>query len=554
MIGYVVVLAMIVFGYSRDGCGALERAAYGRFERDLERLTEFEYDEGEAARAVAAFERGMCFGKNEWAGRPFLLENWQRFIVSQLFGWYRGDGTRRFRTAYVEVPRKNGKSELAAGLGLRMLLLDGEPTPEVYSAATARDQARIVYTRARNILQLSRPLNRLAVANRSAITSDFNGGVFQPLASDHNSLEGLNIHCAIVDELHAHRTRDVWDVLVSACGSRRQPLIFAITTAGVGRHGICWEMHEHAERVLTGTVEDESFFAYIAAADSDADWTAPSSWRAANPNLGVSLSESYLAGECRRAQAMTGYQNTFRRYFLNQWTEQVDRWLDMEKWRACANPATEEQLAGRDCYLGVDLSRVIDLTAMSAVFPPFETDPLWRVKTWAWAPQERILTRSAVDNVPYADWARDGYLTATPGNRVDYEFVTAAIKGCIERYNVREIGFDEWNATKWHTDLVAAGVQNLVGVPQRPRYLNAPCKELEGLVMQEKIGHDDNPVLNWCAGNVAIRIDANENIAPDKARSTERIDCVSALVTAMARALVHVQEEKAFSSSGILFL
>lgn len=297
----------------RTPCGRLERLCY---ERPAGAGLRFDGDE--ARRASGAFADLMRFGRNEWRNTPFILQPWQKFIVESLFGWKREDGTRRFRTAYIEVPRKNGKTELAAGIALKLLALDGEQTPEIYSAATKRDQARIVWQSAANILSQSPALRQWVDCNKQSIWCARNGGFFHSLSAEGHTLDGLNIHGAIVDELHAHRTRDVWDVITTARGSRRQPMVIAITTAGVGREGICWEQRNYSEKILDGIFVDDSHFVFIASAEKDMDWRLEETWRIANPNYGVSVKPEYVRDECTKAIQTPGYQNTFRRYNLNQ--------------------------------------------------------------------------------------------------------------------------------------------------------------------------------------------------------------------------------------------
>ncbi|MEN6533761.1 MAG: terminase TerL endonuclease subunit [Bryobacteraceae bacterium] len=534
--------------FARADCGRLERLGYDRHERDLCREDGLYYfDEVIADAAVRAIETRMRFGKAEWSGKPFILQPWQKFIVGQLFGWRReSDGSRRFRQAYVEIPRKNGKSELAAAIGLLLLAYDGEGAPEVYSAATKRDQAKLVFNAARNIIRQSPDLKKVLNSFKNVVECERNGGTFTPLSADANTLDGLNVHCAIVDELHAHRGRELWDVIVSACGARSQPLIFAITTAGVGREGLCYEIRERAERMLTRQAgfDNDALFAFIATCDKGDDWRDEATWRKANPNLGVSVKEEFLREQCRDAIASPAFQNSFRRYYLNEWCEQAERWVDMAAWRACEDKAFGsgqeewmERLTGRPCWVGVDLSKTTDLTAVSAVFPPEGDDERWRILCWGFVPNDRIEDRVRRDGVPYDAWARAGWLTRTPGNVVDYAYIAKRVAECAQRFDVREVCFDPWNATAWATGMMNAGHANLVEVRQGFKSLSPACYELDKWILSRAVGHNGDPVLNWCLSNVTIRRDANDNLAPDKARSTERIDYVSATLTAMSRAI-----------------
>ena len=538
--------------------GPLEALAYARHESDLQTGTArgLTFDNDAAIRAVSFYSDYLKFGKGEWVGNPFILEPWQEFIIASLYGWKRADGTRRFRHAYIEVPRKNGKTELGAGVALYQETFDNEGAPEVYAVATKREQARLVWNAAKSMVRQSRVLKDALRIYHSAISCDANNGTFQPLSSDSNTLDGLNISAAIVDELHAHKNRELWDVIISACGARRQPLIFSITTAGVGNSGICWEQRQDAEKILNGVFEDDSKFAFIACAEHEDDWTDEDIWKKANPNYGVSVKPEFIADECRRAQRTPAAINAFKRYYLNQWVNAAQSWLDIQKWKACAAPFDPEALDGRRCYGGLDLSRTTDLTAFALLFPPDagRDDPYWRALCQFWVPAEKIVERSRQDNVPYLAWVKDGWLHSTPGDVVDYAPVAEAVKSAATRYELVEVGFDPYNATKFYTDMIESGFEKLVEVRQGMITLSPAMKELERIILSANIRHVGNPVLDWCVSNVAPKEDHNGNIMPDKKRSKERIDGVSAMCTAMARAIQGVQAASVYEARGVLIL
>jgi phage terminase large subunit-like protein len=332
-----------------------------------------------AARHAIEFFGFLRHSKGEWAGQTFALAPWQAFVVGCLFGWQRSDGLRRFRTAYCAVSRKNGKSTLSAGIGLYLLVADGERGAEVYSAATTRDQARIVFDEAKRMVASSPALMRRVGILINNLHVAASAARFMPLSSDATSMDGLNVHGAIIDELHAHKSRHVVDVLETATGARRQPLLFEITTAGYDRHSICYEHHDYSIKVLESVIQDDSWFAFIAAADESDDWTDPAVWRKANPNFGLSVKADDLARKAEKAIALPGAQNAFRRMHLNEWTEQAERWIDMAAWDACDAPVDLDQLRGRPCFGGLDLSTTTDITALAWVFPPDHDDDLWRV-------------------------------------------------------------------------------------------------------------------------------------------------------------------------------
>ncbi len=345
-------------------------------------MSEFFFDKQAATMAVNFFERLLVHTKGEWSGQRFKLEDWQREqIICPLFGWKRKqDGTRRYRTAYIEIPRKNGKSTLAAGIGLFLLFADGEPGAEIYSAAADRDQASIVFDEAKRMVEQSHELGKRAEPYKRSIVVPSTYSVYRVLSAEAFSKHGLNAHGIIFDELHAQPTRELWDVLTTSSGARRQPLTVAITTAGFDRQSICWEQHEYARQVLEGVIEDPSFFAYISAADEDEDWLDEDVWRRANPNLGVTVKLDYLRNQARKAEQTPAYQNTFRRLHLNQWTQQETRWLDLQAWDRCAAPVNAKLLEGSICYGGLDLASSSDIASFVLCFPPEKGEP----ERYAW--------------------------------------------------------------------------------------------------------------------------------------------------------------------------
>jgi phage terminase large subunit-like protein len=498
------------------------------------------WDQAAADRTVEFIERFCRHHKGEWAGRYLLLNVWQKdHIIKPLFGWKRAsDGTRRYRIAYVEIPRKNGKSTKGAGVGLYLTAGDLEPGAEVYSSATKKDQAKIVHDTAKAMVKASPELRQYLKVLRNNIYCQVLGSKFEPVGADSDTLDGLNPHGNIVDELHAHRDRHVLDVLITGTGARRQPLTFIITTAGVyDPESIGWEIHDLAIKVLEGAIEDDTFFAFIAAADEGDDWRKPETWYKANPNLGVSLKEDYIRAECERAKSSPSYLNTFLRYHLNIWTQQRTRWISLEAWNACdATPITLEEFRGRDVYLGLDLSTKLDLTALAleATRPDGLVDYFWRF----YVPEELVLERTQKRLLPdYGAWVRDGYVTSTPGSVIDYEFIRSDILGISKVANIREIAFDPWNAQQLATQLAGDGFQ-MVEMRQGFRTLSEPSKAFEALVVSRRVRHGGNPVMRWMISNVTVRQDANGNIAPDKSSAAGKIDGVVSAIMARGRSIV----------------
>lgn len=514
------------------------RKAVERHVADLEHGHKrgLKFDPKEAREAIGFFEF-LRHSKGEWAGQVFELEPWQEFILWCLFGWKRADGLRRFRFAYVEVPRKNGKTTLAAGIGLYLFCASGEQGSEVYSCATKRDQARLCHSEATRMVKASPGLSQRIGVFRDNLHVTDTASKYEPLGADADTMDGLNIHGAIVDELHAHKSRKMLDVIDTATGSRREPLIFCITTAGNQGQSVCWEQHDYTQKVLDGVFDDDSHFGFIAHLDKDSDWTDPREWAKANPNYGVSVKADDLARKCEKAKRLPANQNAFLRLHLNVWTQQESRWLSLDDWDACPSKATWNKLRGRSCYMGLDLANTVDVAAAALVFPP-EDGGIWQVLVRFWIPETRILEKVQRDRVPYDAWVRDGLVTATEGNVIDYDYIRSDIAELADEFDIMEIGADPWNATQITTQLMGDG-HNVVPVRQGYFSLSAPTKFLEGLVISRKIDHGGNPVLRWMASNVAVMQDPAGNIKPAKDRSGEKIDGIAATVIGLARALVH---------------
>jgi phage terminase large subunit-like protein len=413
----------------------------------------------DAAQHVIDFFGFLKHSKGEWAGQVVELEPWQQFYLWVLFGWKREDGTRRFRTAYQEVARKNGKTTIAAGVGLYLFDADDEPGAEVYTAATKRDQARIAHSEATRMVKASPSLRRRIRTFKDNLNILDSASKFEPLGQDADSLDGLNVHGAILDEVHAHKNRDMFDILDTATGSRRQPLLFCITTAGFDRNSLCWELHEYTEKLLNGVLEDDSFFGVIYTLDAEekdeegnvtkaADsWEDESTWIKANPNLGVSKKLDDMQRKAIRAREMPTALNSFLRKELNVWTQSETKWLPVEAWKNCARMVDSEGLRGRICFGGLDLSSTTDISALVLVFPPESDDEPYQSICRFWIPQEAMRERSRRDRVPYDVWVRQGFMTATPGDVIDYDFIVAEVDELAQKYDISEIAFDRWGAT-----------------------------------------------------------------------------------------------------------
>lgn len=540
--------------------GKYERLSQERHERDLELSRQpgghprgLWFDAEAAERPIQFIENYCTHHKGEWAGKPLILDPWQKQIIRQVFGWMRADGTRRFRTAYWEEPRKNGKSTKAAGLGLYLTVGDREPGAEVYASATKKDQARIVWDEAAKTVRKSPNLQRFVRAFRNSLHCERLGSKFEPLGADSNTLDGLNPHGNIVDELHAHRDRGVWDVLDTAMGARRQPLTLVITTAGTySPESIGWQMHDYAQKVLEGVFEDDAFHAFIASADEppkgeEGYYFTEAAQRQANPGYGVSVKPAYLAEQAEKAQRQPHFTNEYLRLHLNVWTQQVTRWLSLERWTESdpvpvrENPrewalSREVALEGRKCWGGLDLSSKLDLSALVFAFPAEEGDELHLLARF-WLPEATVEKYGRKGMRHYAQWAKEGWLTVTPGDVIDYEFIRVEVKALAARYGLQELAYDPWGATDLATRLMGDGVP-MVECRQGFKTLSEPSKDLEARVVARKVRHAGNPPLRFCVSNAVVSTDSAGNIKPDKAKAADRIDGVVATVMALSRLIV----------------
>jgi len=527
----------------RRVCGRLEQLAVERHVRDLmqgpARGLDFNTDRAEHAIRFFSF---LQHSKGEWAGTPIALEPWQAFAIGSLFGWLRADGTRRFRIAFWEVARKNGKSTIAAGIGLYLFVADNEPGAEVYTAATKRDQARIVHSEAVRMVKASPSLSSRIRSVHDNLHIVGTASKYEPLGSDSDTSDGLNIHGAVIDELHAHKTRELWDVIETATGSRRQPLLFAITTAGQESESLCGQLHHYSRQVLEGTVQDDSHFAYLAELDPGDDWADPAVWPKANPNLGVSVKLDQLVEACEKAKSDPGSQNAFRRLRLNQWVSGTTAYIEPRIWQACAGLLGPAELlagmAGRSVYAGVDLASTIDLAALALVAVPEGEGPFDVVLRF-YMPEDaaRDPEKRRRDRVPYDLWVEQGWITATPGNVIDYGWIRKDLERFEAELQILQVGYDPWNATQFATEVGEEIGLEMVPIRQGVISLNAPTKELLKLAIALRLRHGGNPVLAWMAANLTVRVDSNGNVKPDREHSRAKIDGVVALIMALDRAL-----------------
>lgn len=486
----------------------------------------------ESGAKIVIFSTYLKHSKGKWAGTTVELEDWQCALLTILFGWKKANGLRRYKTVYLEIARKNGKTFLAAVVGLYLMVADKEAGAEIYAAATTRDQAKIVFDEATRMVSSSSALKKRITAYRNNLHIAGTATKFVPLGRDSKNLDGLNVHGAIVDELHAHKDSSVWDVLVTATGNRTQPMIFAITTAGFDKESYCYQLREYAISVLEKQRLDDSFFAAIFTLDEEDDWTNEETWVKANPNLGVTVSLDGLQDMAERAKAIQSEARNFKTKHLNMWLSSYFDWIDMVKWEACAQTINESSLVGRECYGGLDLSNTVDLTALVYIFPPIKNETAPIVISRCWIPQGKLDKKGVQDTVLYAQWAKDNHINVIPGEVIDYEFIYEQIRSDSKKFKIKEIGYDNWGSSSVYNTLSKENIE-MVAVGQGFKSMSGAMKELERLIISEKIIHNSNPVLTWNMRNVIAETDAAGNIKPNKAKSKNKIDLVVALIMAM---------------------
>ncbi len=496
------------------------------------------FDEAKAQRAVE-FIRCLKHTKGRWRGQPFDLLPWQETVIRDVFGTVKEDGYRQYNTAYVEIPKKNGKSELAAGVALYMTCGDNEWGAEVYGCASDRQQASIVFDVAVDMVEQCPALKKRIkpVMSVKRLVYKPTNSFYQVLSAEAYTKHGLNVHAVIFDELHSQPNRELFDVMTKGSGdARTQPLFFLITTAGTDRHSVCYEQHQKAEDILNGRKIDPTFYPVIYGASDDADWTSEEVWYQANPSLGHTIDISKVRNACLSARDNPAEENIFRQLRLNQWVKQSTRWMQMEKWDACAFPVDERELLGRECYGGLDLSSSIDITAFVLVFPPRDDTEKYIFLPYFWIPEENMVRRVRRDHVPYDVWEKQGFLETTEGDVIHYGFIENFIDNLGKKFHIREIAFDRWGAVQMVQNLEGLGF-TVVPFGQGFKDMSPPSKRLMELVLEKNVAHSGHPVLRWMMDNIFIRTDPAGNIKPDKEKSTEKIDGAVASIMALDRAM-----------------
>lgn len=496
------------------------------------------FDEAKARRTVE-FINCLKHTKGRWRGQPFELLPWQEKIIRDVFGTVKKNGYRQYNTAYVEIPKKNGKSELAAGVALYMTCGDNEWGAEVYGCASDRQQASIVFDVAVDMVDQCPALKKRIkpVMSVKRLVYQPTNSFYQVLSAEAYTKHGLNVHAVIFDELHSQPNRELFDVMTKGSGdARTQPLFFLITTAGTDRNSVCFEQHQKAEDIILGRKIDHTFYPVIYGAADEADWTSEKVWYDANPSLGYTIDIEKVRNACLSARDNPAEENIFRQLRLNQWVKQSTRWMQMEKWDACGFPVDERELLGRECFGGLDLSSTTDITALVLVFPPRTEDEKYILLPYFWIPEENMRLRVRRDHVPYDVWEQQGFLKTTEGNVIHYGFIEKFIEELGTRYNIREIAFDRWGAVQMVQNLEGLGF-TVVPFGQGFKDMSPPSKELMKLTLEQRLAHGGHPVLRWMMDNIFVRTDPAGNIKPDKEKSTEKIDGAVATVMALDRAI-----------------
>lgn len=496
------------------------------------------YDKKKADRAVTFIEN-LCHTKGKWAGTPFWLLPWQEQLIRDIFGIVKPDGNRQFRTAFVEICKKVGKSELAAAVALYLLYADNEPSAEVYGAAADRQQAFIVFDVAKQMVEMSPALMKRSklMGATKRIVNYSNAGYYQVLSAEVGGKHGFSVSGLVFDEIHTQPNRQLYDVLTKGSSDARQnPLHFIITTAGNDRHSIAYELHTKAVDILEGRRVDPTFYPVVYGLKDDEDWEDEANWYKVNPSLGYTVDIERLRDAYREAKQNPADEITFKWLRCNMWVSSTVAWIPDAIYMRGNEPIDMDALAGRDCYAGLDLSSTGDITALVLIFPPRDEEEKYVLLPYFWIPEETIPRRVKANSVPYDIWEKQGYIMSTEGNVIHYDFIEKFIMDLSEKYHILEIAVDRWNATQMIQNLEGEGF-TIVPFGQGFSSMSAPTKEFYRLLMEGRIIHGGNPVLRWMAGNVVIDTDPAGNIKVTKAKSKEKIDGIVAAIMALDRCI-----------------
>lgn len=486
--------------------------------------------------------------QGEAAGKRFWLSAFQKFIVGSLFGWYTAEGQRRYRIGFVEIGKGSGKTPLGAAIALYGLVADGEAGAEVYTAATSKDQAAICFNDAKEFARACGPLRDRLSIGLANIAYLAKSSYLRPVSAEGRGLDGKRPHVVIVDELHEHPSPVVYVKMRAGTKGRTRALILSITNSGFDKLTVCGEHHDYSIKVLQGVLENDSWFAYVAALDKNDDpLNDPACWIKANPNLGVSLTTQYLEEQVREARNLPSQRSLVLRLNFCRWTEASENHIDLAHWDQCATPVQASALAGRKAFGGLDLASVSDFCALVWTFPPETEGGLWEVLARLYLPEAAVTKMRERYMLPIDQWIEEGLVTVTPGNVTDYGFIRRDITADRDAFDVQAIGFDRYNSSQLVTDLMADGAP-MVRIGQGYASMSAPCKEVERLYMSHRLAHGGHKVLRWMASNVVATKDAAENIKYDREKSTQKIDGMVSLAMSISVAIAPQEEEEIITS------
>jgi len=512
------------------------------------------FDKEAADKSVRFIERYLTHAKGELGGKPFILEDWQKNeIIHPIFGMKHKDtGLRRYRTAFIFLPRKNGKSTLAAAIILTLMFVDNEVGAEYYSAANDREQAKLVFDCAKSMVENSKDLSTYLEVFKNSLVYNAKGSFYKAISRESGTKHGFNVSAAIYDELHAMKSgeaENLYQVLETATGSRREPLMIAITTAGFDTASECYKMYSYAKRVQEGSVVDDAFLPVIYEADVEDDIQDPKTWAKANPNYGISLKKEYMKREALKAATLPSYENIFRRLHLNEWTGSDVRWISDDLWTACDDTIDESKLIDYPCWGGLDLASVRDLTSLVLIW---NVDDKYIYKHWTFVPEDKVHQRSGgKDGVSYLEWS--DILEITAGNVTDYDYVQVKLMQLNEQYNIQSIAFDRYNSSQLVLNLIDEGFK-MSPFGQGFVSMNPPTKALEAKILQKEVVHNNCPVLRWQIGNVQLGQNSAGDVKPVKDKAKDKIDTIVAMIMATGEMLFSEREKVSVYNSKRGFL
>ncbi len=499
--------------------------------------SKYYFDEKSAKRACDFIQTFCKHTKGELAGQPFVLEPWQIEIIEAIFGWKsKKTNLRKFRQCFIFIPRKNGKTTMMVGIALYMLFSDGEKGAEIVSAAADKEQARLSFSIAKQMVLQEPNLIKRAGTYRDSITYDKVGSYYKVISADADTKHGLNLSCCLLDEIHSHKNRDLYDVLLTSMGARKEPLMLGITTAGAGnqKDHISRELYDYSKKLIEGSIDDDSFLGIVYEADEGDDIFSEEVWKKANPGYGSIVTKEYMQQQAIKAKNEPSFENTWRRLHLNQWVANETKWISDEKWMLCDGEVDKNYLRGKVCYAGLDLASTRDITCLALLFPDDEGG--YDIINYNFVPEENAKRRSERDKVNYDKWHREDYVIYTPGDVTDYNYIKQKIVELSELYDIQIVAYDRWNSSQLIIDLTEDGCP-CVPVGQGFKTMSPATKEFETLILSGKIRHNGDPVLRWMMSNVVLTFDPAGNVKPNKAKSNEKIDGIVACIMALSEAM-----------------